>query len=91
MDGTGIFHSGEVPIFLDSGIQPIFIGQGVVGPFTPSLSYLTVYPNEEARLKAWKAFRAHPDWHVLKAVPKYAGTVSKIHKYVLVPKPYSQM
>jgi hypothetical protein len=86
-----MFNSGEVPIFLASGIQPIFIGQAVVGPYTPSLSYLTVYQDEPARLEAWKAFREHPDWLVLKDVPKYQGTVSKIHKYVLNPTPYSQM
>ncbi len=86
-----MFNNGEVPIFLDSGIQPVFIGQALVGPFTPSLSYLTVYPNEAARGEAWKAFRQHPDWQVLKKVPKYQGTVSKIYKYVLTPKPYSQM
>ncbi len=86
-----MFNSGEVPIFLASGIEPIFIGQAVVGPYTPSLSYLTVYRDEPARLEAWKAFREHPDWLVLKDVPKYQGTVSKIHKYVLSPKPYSQM
>jgi hypothetical protein len=86
-----MFNSGEVPIFLDCGIQPIFIGQAVVGPFTPSLTYLTVYPNEAARIEAWKAFRVHPDWMVLKDVAKYQGTVSKIHKFVLTPKPYSQM
>ena len=86
-----MFNSGEVPIFLDCGIEPIFIGQAVVGPFTPSLSYLTVYPNEAARIEAWKAFRLHPDWMVLKDVAKYQGTVSKIHKFVLTPKPYSQM
>jgi hypothetical protein len=86
-----MFNSGEVPIFLDCGIQPIFIGQAVVGPYTPNLSYLTMYPSEQARIEAWKAFRVHPDWLVLKEVAKYAGTVSKIHKYVLVAKPYSQM
>jgi hypothetical protein len=86
-----MFNAGEVPIFLDCGIQPIFIGQAVVGPYTPNLSYLTMYPNEAARLKAWQAFRDHPDWLVLKDVAKYQGTVSKIHKFVLVPKAYSQM
>ena len=86
-----MFNAGEVPIFLDCGIQPIFIGQALVGPFTPSLSYLTVYPSESARNEAWQAFRVHPDWLVLKEVEKYKGTVSKIHKYVLVPKSYSQM
>ncbi len=86
-----MFNNGEVPIFLDCKIQPIFIGQGVVGPQTPNLTYLTVYENEEARGKAWQAFRSHPDWNVLKKVAKYAGTVSKIDKFVLVPKPYSQL
>ena len=86
-----MFNSGEVPIFLDSGIQPIFIGQGIIGEQLPSLTYLTAYPNDQARVKAWDAFRQHPDWQVLKEVPKYQGTVSGIDQYVLTPKPYSQM
>ena len=86
-----MFNSGEVPIFLDCKIQPIFIGQSVIGPYTPNLTYLTMYSSETAREKGWKAFREHPDWKVLKEVAKYKGTVSKIHKYVLVPKGYSQM
>ncbi len=86
-----MFNNGEVPIFHDSGITPIFIGQALVGPQTPSLTYLTVYPNDQARLKAWDAFRSHPDWQVLKEVPKYKGTVSKIDKYILKAAPYSQM
>ncbi|EGF27348.1 NIPSNAP family protein [Rhodopirellula baltica] len=86
-----MFNAGEVPIFLDSGIQPIFIGQALVGPQMPSLTYLTVYKNEAAREKAWDAFRAHPDWKVLSKNPRYGGTVSRIDKFVLSAKPYSQM
>jgi hypothetical protein len=86
-----MFNNGEVPIFLDCGIQPIFIGQAIIGPFTPNLSYLTAYPSEKARGEAWTAFRSHPDWQVLKKISKYAGTVSKIHKYVLTPAEYSQI
>ncbi len=86
-----MFNNGEVPIFLDCGIQPIFIGQCILGPQMPNLTYLTMYPSEEARNKAWQAFRKHPDWLVLKEVAKYKGTVSHIDKYVLVPKAYSQM
>ena len=86
-----MFNNGEVPIFLDCGIQPIFLGQCVLGPQAPSLTYLTVYPNEEKRLDAWNKFRAHPDWQVLKKVAKYKGTVSKIDKFVLKAKPYSEM
>jgi len=86
-----MFNSGEVPIFLDCGIQPVFIGQAVIGPYTPSLTYLTVYPSESKREQAWKDFRVHPDWQILKEVEKYKGTVSKIYKYVLSPKSYSKM
>lgn len=86
-----MFNAGEVPIFLDSGIQPIFIGQALVGPQLPSLTYLTVYPSEQARTEAWDTFRSHPDWKVLSREPKYAGTVSRIDKFVLMAKPYSQM
>ncbi|MEM6688369.1 MAG: NIPSNAP family protein [Planctomycetota bacterium] len=86
-----MFNNGEVPIFLDCGIIPIFIGQAVVGGQTPSLTYLTVYPNDEARKEAWKQFRVHPDWKVLSKEPKYAGTVSKIDKYILRPLAGSQM
>lgn len=86
-----MFNAGEVPIFLDCKIQPIFIGQALVGPQMPSLTYLTMYENEAARQEAWKAFRVHPDWKVLSKDPKYAGTVSRIDKFVLSPKPYSQM
>ena len=86
-----MFNSGEVPIFHDSGITPIFIGQAIVGPQTPNLTYLTVYPSDEARQEAWDAFRKHPDWLVLKDVAKYKGTVSRIDKYILQAKPYSEM
>jgi hypothetical protein len=86
-----MFNSGEVPIFYATGITPIFISQTVVGPQMPSLTYLSVFPNDAARLKAWDTFRAHPDWKVLSAEKKYLGTVSRIDKYILVPTTYSQM
>ncbi len=86
-----MFNAGEVPIFLDCNIQPIFVGQAVIGPLTPSLTYLTMYESEEARNEAWVAFRNHPDWKVLSAEAKYQGTVNRIDKYVLRAKPYSQM
>lgn len=86
-----MFNSGEVPIFLACNITPIFIGQAIVGPQTPSLTYLTMYPSEADRSVAWDAFRKHPDWLVLSKVEKYKGTVSRIDKFVLVPTPYSGM
>ncbi len=86
-----MFNNGEVPIFLNVDITPVFIGQCLLGPQMPSLTYLTVYENEAARQKAWSDFVADPDWKVLSTNPKYAGTVSHIDKFVLAAKSYSQM
>ncbi|MEM8946092.1 MAG: NIPSNAP family protein [Planctomycetota bacterium] len=86
-----MFNSGEVPIFLDSGIAPVFMGQALIGEKMPNLTYMTVYDNDAARGAAWKTFVEHPDWHKLKAVKKYQDTVSKIHKSDWVPKSYSQL
>ncbi|MCH8244141.1 MAG: NIPSNAP family protein [Planctomycetes bacterium] len=84
-----MFNSGEVPIFLDCGIQPVFMGRVISGPKMPNLTYMTVYADDEALKQAWGRFSDHPDWRTLKAVEKYKGTVSKIHKVLLSPRPYS--
>jgi len=86
-----MFNSGEVPIFLDCGILPVFLGQAIVGDLMPSLTYMTVYSSMEAKAKAWGKFPKHPDWLKLKEIPKYKGTVSKIHKWILVPVKGSQL
>jgi hypothetical protein len=86
-----MFNSGEVPIFLDCGIKPVFMGQALIGDKMPNLTYMTVYDDAAQRDAGWKKFVDHPDWQVLKAVEKYQGTVSKIHKSDWVPKPYSQL
>ncbi len=86
-----MFNSGEVPIFLDCGIQPVFFGQAIVGDRMPNLTYMTVYDNAAQRDECWKKFQSHPDWAKLKVVEKYAGAVSKIQKVNLLPRPYSQL
>ena len=86
-----MFNAGEVPIFLECGIAPVFMGHALIGDRMPNLTYMTVYSNDKERQAAWKAFVAHPDWQVLKAVDKYQGTVSKIEKSDWLPKPYSQL
>ena len=86
-----MFNSGEVPIFLDCGIKPVFFGQAIIGDRMPNLTYMTVYDNAEQRDACWKKFQSHPDWAKLKVVEKYAGAVSKIQKINLLPRPYSQL
>lgn len=86
-----MFNAGEVPIFLDCGIVPVFMGEALIGDKLPNLTYMTVYDDEAERDAAWKKFTEHPDWQTLKAVQKYKGTVSKIHKSDWRAKPYSQL
>lgn len=86
-----MFNNGEVPIFLDCEISPVFFGQAIIGDKTPNLTYMTVYDDAAARDAAWKRFIAHPDWKKLSSDPQYANTVSKIHKLDLLPRPYSQL
>lgn len=86
-----MFNAGEVPIFLDCKIAPVFMGQALIGDLMPNLTYMTVYDNEEQLQAAWKRFIEHADWQVLKGVEKYQGTVSKIHKSNWLPKAYSQL
>lgn len=86
-----MFNEGELDIFLKCGIQPIFLAQTLVGPQMPSLTYLTVYADDEQRLEAWATFRTHPDWKEMSAMEKYDDTVSAIDKFILKAKPYSQM
>ena len=85
-----MFNNGEVPIFLDSGIVPVFMGQAIAGDKMPNLSCMTVYKDQASKDKGWKNFVSHPDWKVLSKNPKYKGTVSKIHKLNLVPMKGSQ-
>lgn len=86
-----MFNNGEVPIFLDCGIRPVFFGRALLGPQRPNLTYLTVYADDDARNAAWDAFRKHPDWQVLKAKPEYANTVSHIDRHVLRATDDSQL
>lgn len=86
-----MFNAGEVPIFLDCKIAPVFMGHALIGDQMPNLTYMTVYDGDDARQAAWKNFSKHPDWQVLKEVEKYKGTVSKIYKSDWKPKSYSQL
>ena len=86
-----MFDNGEIPIFREVGLHPVFFGEALVGEQLPNLTYLLVFENMAAREEAWAKFIAHPDWKALSADPYYAETVSAISSYVLRPTPYSQV
>ncbi len=86
-----MFDNGEIPIFREVGLHPVFFGEALVGEQLPNLTYMLVFENMAARDEAWAKFIAHPDWKALSADPYYAETVSAISSYVLRPTGYSQV
>jgi hypothetical protein len=65
------FETEVVPRFAKHGIE-------LLGAFTsPDLpgrmSYITRYPEEEARQRAWASFGADPDWKAAKAASETDG------------------
>lgn len=86
-----MFNEGEIDIFRNVKLNPVFFGENVTGRGLPCLTYMAVYDNMEARDQAWKEFLAHPEWKKMSGMAEYANTVSKIHRIFLERLPYSQV
>lgn len=88
-----MFNKGELGIFRRVGLTPVFFGQTIAGARMPNLTYLLAFPNDAARLAAWKTFQGDEEWKALKSMPEYADKeiVSKITNKILVPESYSQI
>jgi hypothetical protein len=82
---------GEIKIFNQTGLTPVFFGEALVGTRLPNLTYMLTFDNMEARDRNWKQFGSHPDWVKLKDQPEYVDTVSKITNIFLAPAAYSQV
>jgi hypothetical protein len=88
-----MFNKGEIDIFRRVGLTPVFFAETIVGTAMPNLTYLLVFPDEQARTAAWNIFRNDPEWVKLKSIPEYADReiVSNITNRVLAPAPYSEL
>jgi len=81
---------GELALFREVGMDPVFFGQAIAGTLLPNLTYMLSFENEEAKKKAWDTFLKHPTWDKLKKDPKYKDTVSRITNLMLRPVAGSQ-
>ena len=86
-----MFNNGEIPIFLDTGLTPVFFGEAMIGERLPNLTYMLAFKDMAARSEAWSKFVVHPDWEKMKADPYYKDTVSNITSIILRPLPFSQV
>lgn len=82
-------EGGEIAIFEKVGSNAVFYGQVLFGSLKPRLMYLTTYADMKSHDDHWNAFRNHPDWLTLKALPEYANTTSKTKAYLCHPTDYS--
>ena len=84
-------EGGELPLFREVGLNPIFFGDVVSGQKLPALMYMIGCPSLEAHAEAWRTFIAHPKWIAMKDLPEYADTATEIDRVVMTPSPGSQI
>lgn len=82
---------GEIKIFRDVGLHPVFFGQTVAGPLMPNVLYMLAFKDMAERDTNWSNFGSNPDWDKLKVNPRYKDTVSAITDVILSPAPCSQI
>ncbi|HPC62555.1 MAG TPA: NIPSNAP family protein [Verrucomicrobiota bacterium] len=85
--------AGEIRLFREVGLNPVFFGQTVVGTRMPNLTYMLAFKNMEEQKAAWKKFVSHPEWKRLSAMPEYSdkAILSGITNLQLVAAEYSQI
>jgi len=86
-----MFNDDELPIFYETGLDPVFFGETLIGQHLPQLTYMLTFRDMEERDANWKKFIDHPEWKRVSGLPKYANSVSNIHRVFLEPTPYSQV
>lgn len=84
-------EGGEIDIFREVGLHPVFFGKTLAGPLMPNLIYMLGFKDMAERDENWGKFGSNPSWNKLKTVEKYKGTVSVISDNILVPTNFSQI
>ena len=82
-------EGGEVKLFNSLDFNAVFYAEVVSGSTMPNLMYLTTFADITAHDSHWEAFKNHPDWKKLSALPEYRHTVSKSIIMLLFPTDYS--
>jgi hypothetical protein len=85
--------AGEIRIFREAGLHPVFFGEAIAGPRMPNLTYMLAFESQEELDTNWQTFINHPDWKRISALPEYANEriLSNITNHVLRPADCSQI
>jgi hypothetical protein len=86
-----MFESGgELALFRELGLNPIFFGNIVAGTRLPAFIYMVGFASPEKQNEAWQTFGRHPKWIAMRDLPEYRDTATEIDNIVLAPSPGSQ-
>jgi hypothetical protein len=81
---------GEVPLFRELGLNPIFFGEVVAGRKQPCLLYMIGCASLEKHDETWQTFGSHPKWQAIRGNPEYKDTATEIESFLLKPSAGSQ-
>ena len=83
--------AGEIQIFRNTGLTPVFFGETLFGQLMPNLTYMLVFKDMAERDKHWGQFRVSDEWAAIKNLEEYKDTVSNITDIILRPAGCSQI
>lgn len=85
--------AGEIEIFREVGLAPVFFGQTLFGTKMPNLTYMLSFESQDAMKSAWGRFGKHPGWQRLKAMPEFSDSriIRAITNTVVRPAAFSQI
>ena len=84
-------QGGEIQVFRDTGLTPVFFGETIFGRLMPNLTYMLVFEDMAQRDRHWEQFRTSEGWAAIKDLEEYRDTVSNITDIILRPARYSQI
>ena len=84
-------EAGEIQIFRDTGLTPVFFGETIFGQLMPNLTYMVAFKDMAERDKSWDTFRYSDGWAAIKDLEEYKETVSNITDIILRPSSCSQI
>lgn len=84
-------QGGEIQVFRDTGLTPVFFGETIFGRLMPNLTYMLVFEDMAQRDRHWEQFRTSEGWAAIKDLEEYRDTVSNITDIILRPARCSQI
>ena len=84
-------NAGEIQVFRDTGLTPVFFGETIFGQLMPNLTYMVAFKDMADRDKSWDSFRVSEGWAAIKDLEEYKDTVSNITDIIMRPAKCSQI